>query len=245
MTVSEKDEVAHMTHPEMIQTIQELVTIPVIARCRIGHFAEAQILESLFVDFIDESEALTPADEEHYIDKHAFRIPFVCGCEDLGSALRRIDEGAAMLRTDERCSVGCIAEAVRMIRAINSGLRKLKAMDHAELMAETQNFQVPYDLLEDIVEVGKLPVPLFASGGIITPADAALMIQLGAESVFVDVEIFDTEDPLQRLKAIVGAVDYYRDPEMLTQATLGHVGDMESERHDKEKEEILVSRSNW
>ncbi len=207
--------VARMAAPEIIESIQEAVTIPVMAKCRIGHFAEAQILEALFVDFIDESEVLTPADEEFHIDKHAFRIPFVCGCRDLGEALRRIAEGAALIRTKGEAGTGNIVEGVRHLRAMQRAMQRVKMMSSVELIAEAKQLGAPLDLLQQVAEKGKLPVPNFAAGGIATPADAALMMQLGAESVFVGSGIFKSESPLKRAQAIVNAVTYYQDPEML------------------------------
>lgn len=223
------DKVIRMTQPEIIQKIQQSVSIPVIAKCRIGHFAEAQILESMFVDFIDESEVLTPVDE-NFINKHGFRTPFVSGCSDLATALRRIEEGAVMLRTaGENGEIGNIARTVKCIRAVFQGLRSLMGMDRAELISEAHRIQAPLGLLEHIVQVGNLPVPFFASGGILTPADAALMIQLGAESVFVDLEIYQSEDPLEGIKAIVEAIEHYRHSEKLTEDSLDDVNQMESE----------------
>lgn len=207
--------VARMSNPEMIREIQKTVSIPVMAKCRIGHFVEAQILEALDVDFIDESEVLTPADEENHIDKHLFEIPFVCGAKDLGEALRRIAEGASMIRSKGEAGTGNIVEAVRHMRAIQGGIRKISHMDNAELMAEAKKLNAPFELVQYIAENKKLPVPNFSAGGIATPADAALMMQLGAESVFVGSGIFKSEDPEARAKAIVLAVSYYNDPEIL------------------------------
>jgi pyridoxal 5'-phosphate synthase pdxS subunit len=213
--------IARMSNPELVQKIQEAVSIPVMAKCRIGHFVEAQILEALFVDFIDESEVLTPADEENHIDKNAFRIPFVCGCRDLGEALRRIGEGASMIRTKGEAGTGNIVEAVRHMRTVNREIRMLTKLDKSELMAEAKRMGAPYHLVEQIAKTGKLPVPNFAAGGIATPADAALMMQLGAETVFVGSGIFKSEDPEARAKAIVGAATYYKDPEMLVRISGG------------------------
>lgn len=207
--------VARMADPELIQRIQESVSIPVMAKCRIGHFVEAQILEALFIDFIDESEVLTPADEQNHIDKHQFRIPFVCGCRNLGEALRRIGEGAAMIRTKGEAGTGNIVEAVRHMRNVNQEMRRLTTLDSSELMAEAKRLQAPIHLVEQIAHTGKLPVPQFAAGGIATPADAALMMQLGAESVFVGSAIFKSSDPLPLASAIVQAVTYYDDPQRL------------------------------
>src|SRR6266487_4795391 len=192
-----------------------------MAKCRIGHIAEAQILQQLEVDFIDESEVLTPADEEHHIDKHQFQVPFVCGCRDLGEALRRIGEGAAMIRTKGEAGSGNIVEAVRHMRSVVSGIRRLKALGPEELMAEAKNLGAPYELLRWVAEHGKLPVPNFSAGGIATPADAALMMQLGAEAVFVGSGIFKSADPARRARAIVDAVRYYDDPQKLAEVSAG------------------------
>lgn len=213
--------IARMSNPELIRQIQESVTIPVMAKCRIGHFVEAQILQALHVDFIDESEVLTPADEENHIDKHPFGIPFVCGCRDLGEALRRIGEGAAMIRTKGEPGTGNIVEAVRHMRAVMRDIRRLTSLDHSELMSEAKRLGAPYALVELVAKTGRLPVPNFAAGGIATPADAALMMQLGAETVFVGSGIFKSADPAARAKAIVAATTYFRDPEMLAQISSG------------------------
>lgn len=213
--------ISRMSDPELIQKIQASVSIPVMAKCRIGHFAEAQILEALFIDFIDESEVLTPADEEYHIDKHAFRIPFVCGCRDLGEALRRIGEGAAMIRTKGEAGTGNVVEAVRHMRAVQRDLRRLSLIDHAELMTEAKRLGAPYHLVEQVAKTGKLPVPNFAAGGIATPADASLMMQLGAESIFVGSGIFKSENPAGRARAIVEAVTYYNDPTILARVSIG------------------------
>src|SRR6266480_2259502 len=205
--------VARMSPVRKIQEIQKAVTIPVMAKARIGHFVEAQILEALGIDFIDESEVLTPADEHFHIDKFAFRVPFVCGCRDLGEALRRIGEGAAMIRTKGEAGSGNIVEAVRHMRSVVSGIRRLKALGPEELMAEAKNLGAPYDLVRWIAQHGKLPVPNFSAGGIATPADAALMMQLGAEAVFVGSGIFKSEDPDARARAIVEATAHYADPQ--------------------------------
>lgn len=230
--------VARMAAPELIKKIQEAVSIPVMAKCRIGHFAEAQILEALFVDFIDESEVLTPADEEHHIDKNAFRIPFVCGCRDLGEALRRIGEGAAMIRTKGEAGTGNIVEAVRHIRSVTRDIRRLQSCDPAELMAEAKRLGAPYELVQQVARTGKLPVPQFAAGGIATPADAALMMQLGSDSVFVGSGVFKSEDPINRAKAIVLAVTHYKDPEMLAKASLGLMGAMKGLEMQKLGEQL-------
>jgi pyridoxal 5'-phosphate synthase pdxS subunit len=237
--------VARMSNPDLIQKIQEAVSIPVMAKCRIGHFVEAQILEALFVDFIDESEVLTPADEENHIEKHAFRIPFVCGCRDLGEALRRIGEGAAMIRTKGEAGTGNIVEAVRHMRAITRDIRRLAAMDPSEWMSEAKRLGAPYHLIEWVAKHGKLPVPNFAAGGVATPADAALMMQLGAESVFVGSGIFKSEDPSQRAKAIVAAVAYYKDPEILIKASMGLMSAMSGIEIQNIKKGELMSPRGW
>lgn len=237
--------VARMSGPELIHKIQEAVSIPVMAKCRIGHFVEAQILEALFVDFIDESEVLTPADEENHIDKNSFRIPFVCGCRDLGEALRRIAEGAAMIRTKGEAGTGNIVEAVRHMRTLNREIRLLAALDPSELMAEAKRLGAPYHLVKQVAEKGKLPVPNFAAGGIATPADAALMMQLGAESVFVGSGIFKSEDPAQRARAIVGAATYYKDPEMLAKISMGLLSAMKGTDIQQIRREDLLAQRGW
>jgi len=237
--------VARMSNAELIQKIQEAVSIPVMAKCRIGHFVEAQILEALFVDFIDESEVLTPADEEFHIDKHEFKIPFVCGCRDLGEALRRIGEGAAMIRTKGEAGTGNIVEAVRHMRAVMREIKRLASLDHSELMSEAKRMGAPYHLVENVAKTGKLPVPNFAAGGIATPADAALMMQLGAESVFVGSGIFKSEDPRQRAKAIVAAATYYNDPEMLAKISMGLLSAMPGTDIQQLKKEDLLSPRGW
>ncbi|MBB65179.1 MAG: pyridoxal 5'-phosphate synthase lyase subunit PdxS [Waddliaceae bacterium] len=211
--------VARMSPPELIQSIQEVVSIPVMAKCRIGHFAEAQILEALKVDFIDESEVLTIADDYNHIDKKSFATPFVCGCRNLGEALRRIGEGAALIRTKGEAGTGDIVEAVRHMRSIQGGIRILAAMDPAELMTEAKELGAPYHLVEEVARTGKLPVPNFSAGGVATPADAALMMQLGAESVFVGSGIFKSNNPEKRAKAIVQAVTHYNNPEIVLEAS--------------------------
>lgn len=237
--------ISRMSSPDMIQAIQEAVTIPVMAKCRIGHFVEAQILEALEVDFIDESEVLTPADEEHHIDKHLFKIPFVCGARDLGEALRRIGEGASMIRTKGEAGTGNIVEAVRHMRAIQSGIRRLKHMDPAEWMAEAKRLSAPYDLICQVAKTGKLPVPNFSAGGIATPADAALMMQLGAESVFVGSGIFKSEDPFQRAKAIVMAATHFRDPQALLKASSGLLEGMAGIDINKLTQDERLATRGW
>lgn len=237
--------VARMADPELIQSIQEAVSIPVMAKCRIGHFVEAQILEALFVDFIDESEVLTPADDEHHIDKNQFRIPFVCGCRDLGEALRRIGEGAAMIRTKGEAGTGNIVEAVRHMRTLNKEIRRVQTLESSELMAEAKRLGAPYELLQKVAKLGKLPVPNFAAGGIATPADAALMMQLGAESVFVGSGIFKSADPVPRAKAIVAAVTHYQDPEVLGKVSKGLMEGMEGLDIQQLKKEDLMAPRGW
>lgn len=237
--------IARMSHPELIEKIQETVTIPVMAKCRIGHFVEAQILEALQVDFIDESEVLTPADEENHIDKNLFKVPFVCGCRDLGEALRRIAEGAAMIRTKGEAGTGNIVEAVRHMRALNREIRKLATLDAVELMEEAKYLRAPIHLVQQVAKTGVLPVPNFAAGGIATPADAALMMQLGAQSVFVGSGIFKSQDPEQRARAIVGAATYYNDPEMLLQISKGLLDPMKGIDIRQLSKEELMSRRGW
>jgi pyridoxal 5'-phosphate synthase pdxS subunit len=211
--------VARMSDPEVILAIIETVSIPVMAKCRIGHFVEAQILEALGVDYIDESEVLTPADEEHHVDKHAFKIPFVCGCRNLGEALRRIGEGAAMIRTKGEAGTGDVVEAVRHARSVLGEIRRLVTMDDAELMAFAKDLQAPYELVKETKALGRLPVVNFAAGGVATPADAALMMQLGVDGVFVGSGIFKSGDPARRAKAIVEAVTHYRDAKLLAEVS--------------------------
>ncbi len=213
--------VARMSDPEMIKAIMATVTIPVMAKARIGHFAEAQILEALGVDFVDESEVLTPADDRYHIDKHAFKVPFVCGCRDLGEALRRIGEGAAMIRTKGEAGSGNIVEAVRHMRTVMSDMRRIQAMREDELMMVAKELGAPYDLVQYVHEHGKLPVPNFSAGGVAIPADAALMMQLGAEAVFVGSGIFKSADPARRAKAMVDATTYFDRPEMLAEISTG------------------------
>ncbi|HOJ23099.1 MAG TPA: pyridoxal 5'-phosphate synthase lyase subunit PdxS [Armatimonadota bacterium] len=213
--------VARMSDPLVIKKIMDAVSIPVMAKCRIGHFVEAQILEAIGVDFIDESEVLTPADEQFHVDKFAFKVPFVCGARDLGEALRRIGEGAAMIRTKGEAGSGNIVEAVRHMRAIMSGIRRIQTLREDELMAEAKSLGAPYDLVRYIHEHGKLPVPNFSAGGVATPADAALVMQLGAEAVFVGSGIFKSDDPAPRAKAIVDAVTNFRRPDILAKVSEG------------------------
>jgi len=211
--------VARMAEPTVIAAIMEAVSIPVMAKCRIGHFAEAQVLQALNVDFIDESEVLTPADESHHIWKHGFKLPFVCGCRDLGEALRRIAEGAAMMRTKGEAGTGNIVEAVRHMRAVQDGVRRLQVLPEEELVAEAKALGAPLDLVTEVHKTGELPVVNFAAGGIATPADAALMMQLGAEGVFVGSAIFKSSNPVARAQAIVKATTHYQDPAIVAEAS--------------------------
>jgi pyridoxal 5'-phosphate synthase pdxS subunit len=213
--------VARMVDPTKVREIMDAVTIPVMAKARIGHFVEAQILEALGVDFVDESEVLTPADEEFHINKHAFKVPFVCGCRNLGEALRRIGEGAAMIRTKGEAGTGNVVEAVRHMRSVTGGIRRLQSLREEELMTEAKNLGAPYDLVCEIARTGRLPVPNFSAGGVATPADAALMVQLGAEAVFVGSGIFKSSDPKVRARAIVDAVTYADDPKKLAEVSTG------------------------
>lgn len=207
--------VARMSDPKIIKEIKSAVTIPVMAKCRIGHIVEAQVLEALNVDFIDESEVLTPADESFHIDKHAFRVPFVCGARNLGEALRRIGEGAAMIRTKGEAGTGNVVEAVRHMRTIMAEIRRLSTLPAEEWMTAAKELGAPYDLVAKVAETGKLPVVNFAAGGIATPADAALMMQLGSEGVFVGSGIFKSSDPEKRARAIVKATTYFDKPEII------------------------------
>lgn len=213
--------VARMADPAIISAIMDTVSIPVMAKCRIGHFVEAQVLEALGVDFIDESEVLTPADENHHIWKHEFKLPFICGCRDLGEALRRIAEGAAMIRTKGEAGTGNIVEAVRHMRAVQDGIRKFQVLLEEELIAEAKKLGAPFKLAMEIHDTGRLPVVNFAAGGIATPADAALMMQLGAEGVFVGSGIFKSSDPPARAKAIVKATSHYQDPAIIAEVSKG------------------------
>ena len=213
--------IARMSDPEMIKEIQKSVSIPVMAKCRIGHFAEAQVLEALEVDFIDESEVLTPADEHNHVWKYDFKVPFVCGCRNLGEALRRIAEGAALIRTKGEAGSGNIVEAVRHMRTVMNDINKLTTLGHDQLVSESKNMGAPLDLVIQVSETGKLPVPNFAAGGIATPSDAALMMQLGAETVFVGSGIFTSEDPEARAMAVGEATTHYQDPGKVLEASTG------------------------
>jgi len=237
--------VARMADPLKIKEIMAGVTIPVMAKARIGHFAEAQVLEALGVDFIDESEVLTPADEKHHIDKHKFKVPFVCGCRDLGEALRRIGEGAAMIRTKGEAGSGNVVEAVRHMRLITSEMRRLTTLKEDELMAAAKELGAPYELVRQVSKEGKLPVPNFAAGGIATPADAALMMQLGAEAVFVGSGIFKSKDPKARAKAIVEATAHYDRPDIVAAASEGIGEAMPGLDVKKLDEKELLQTRGW
>jgi len=235
--------VARMSDPKMIKEIISAVTIPVMAKARIGHFAEAQILQAIGVDFVDESEVLTPADDSFHIDKHAFKVPFVCGCRDLGEALRRIGEGAAMIRTKGEAGSGNVVEAVRHMRAVLSGIRRIQTLRFEELMTEAKNLGAPYELVVELHRTGVLPVPNFSAGGIATPADAALMRQLGAQAVFVGSGIFKSGDPKRRAKAIVDATTHFDNPEILAEVSADIGEPMVGINLDLlPKEELLASR---
>jgi len=237
--------VARMSDPEMIRGIMDAVSIPVMAKCRIGHFAEAQLLEALGVDYIDESEVLTPADEEFHVDKFVFKVPFVCGCRDLGEALRRIGEGAALLRTKGEAGSGNIVEAVRHMRSVTTGIRRLTTLGREELMTEAKRLGAPYELVVLVAETGKLPVPNFAAGGIAIPADAALMMQLGAEAVFVGSGIFKSSDPARRAKAIVKATTHFREPKIVAEVSRGLGEAMHGIETSKLPESELLQTRGW
>jgi pyridoxal 5'-phosphate synthase pdxS subunit len=237
--------VARMSDPAMIEKIMKAVSIPVMAKCRIGHFAEAQVLEALGVDYIDESEVLTPADEAFHVDKFAFKVPFVCGCRNLGEALRRIGEGAAMIRTKGEAGTGNIVEAVRHMRAVQSGIKRLTLLGPEEMMTEGKTLGAPVELVRMVAALGKLPVPNFAAGGIATPADAALMMQLGAEAVFVGSGIFKSADPAVRAKAIVRATTHYGDPKVVAEVSRGLGDAMHGIETAKLPESELLQTRGW
>jgi len=243
--IREEGGISRASDPQMIKDIQSAVSIPVMAKVRIGHFAEAQILQALEVDFIDESEVLTPADEHNHIWKHDFTVPFVCGCRNLGEALRRLGEGAAMIRTKGEAGSGNIVEAVRHMRQVQSDIKKLTVMDQDELMAGSKNMGAPFALVQQVAKLGKLPVPNFAAGGVATPADASLMMQLGAETVFVGSGIFMSEDPAPRAKAIVEAVTYYKDPKKLVEISTGLQSAMKGLDMSEIPEEERLQERGW
>ncbi len=237
--------VARMSDPEIIEDIKNTVSIPVMAKARIGHFAEAQVLESLGVDFVDESEVLTPADEQNHIWKHDFKVPFVCGAISLAEALRRIGEGAALIRTKGEAGTGNVVEAVRHMRLIQKELRELSLMNKDELMSRSKQMGAPFHLVEEVAKTGKLPVPNFAAGGIATPADASLMMQLGAESVFVGSGIFKSDDPAPRAEAIVRAVTYFNDPKVIAEVSRGLGRAMPGLEIGKIPEDELLANRGW
>jgi pyridoxal 5'-phosphate synthase pdxS subunit len=235
--------VARMSDPALVQAITESVTIPVMAKARIGHFVEAQVLEALGIDYIDESEVLTPADEEHHINKHAFKVPFVCGCRNLGEALRRVAEGAAMLRTKGEAGTGNVVEAVRHARSVISEVRRLQSLSAEELFMAAKQLQAPSELVRQVAETGRLPVVNFAAGGIATPADAALMMQLGVDGVFVGSGIFKSGDPARRARAIVEATTHYNEPEIIAEVSK-NLGDamVGIEIHTLAEDQLLAGR---
>ncbi len=237
--------VARMAAVEKVREIQRAVSIPVMAKCRIGHIAEAKVLEALEVDFIDESEVLTPADEENHIFKEPFKVPFVCGCRNLGEALRRIGEGAAMIRTKGEAGSGNIVEAVRHLRAVQREIRTLTVLDEHELMTEAKRLQAPFELVRRVARDGRLPVPNFAAGGVATPADAALCMMLGAESVFVGSGIFKSEDPAPRARAVVSAVTHWQDPVRLAELSTGLGEAMAGLETSRLTPEEMLSRRGW
>ncbi len=237
--------VARMSDPELILQIKDAVTIPVMAKCRIGHFVEAEILQAIGVDCLDESEVLTPADERFHVNKHLFSVPFVCGARDLGEALRRIGEGAAMIRTKGEAGTGNVVEAVRHMRAIMDGIRRLQSLPEEELMNEAKTLGAPYDLVREIASTGKLPVVNFSAGGVATPADAALMMRLGAEGIFVGSGIFKSGDPLKRAKAIVKATTHFQDPNILAEVSRNLGEAMVGINLDTIPEQELMARRGW
>lgn len=237
--------VARMSDPTLIEKIMKAVTIPVMAKVRIGHFVEAQVLETLGIDYIDESEVLTPADEENHINKHKFRVPFVCGAKNLGEALRRISEGAAMMRTKGEAGTGNVVEAVRHARAVYNGISKLQTLNAKELLAAAEYFRAPFELVKDVAKTGKLPVVNFAAGGIATPADAALLMQIGVEGVFVGSGIFKSSNPSKRAKAIVAATTHYNNPEIIAKVSKDLGEPMPGIEIKTIPEEKLLANRGW
>ncbi|MEC7522178.1 MAG: pyridoxal 5'-phosphate synthase lyase subunit PdxS [Myxococcota bacterium] len=237
--------VARASDPEMIRGIQEAVTIPVMAKCRIGHLMEARILEALEVDFVDESEVLTPADQAHHVDKHAFRVPFVCGCTDLGEALRRIAEGAAMIRTKGEAGTGDVSQAVRHLRAVQAQIRRVQGLSEEQLVAEARELGAPLEQVRYVAREGKLPVPRFAAGGVATPADAALCMALGAESVFVGSGIFLSAEPARRARAVVEAVTHWRDAAKLAELSAGLGEAMRGTESAALRDEQRLAQRGW
>ena len=237
--------VARMSDPRIIKDIMDAVTIPVMAKCRIGHFAEAQVLQAIGIDYVDESEVLTPADEKHHVWKHDFKVPFVCGCRNLGEALRRIAEGAAMIRTKGEAGTGDIVEAVNHLRTVEDSMRKIQHLDENQLMSEAKELGAPLDLVLEIHETGKLPVVNFCAGGVATPADAALVMQLGAEGVFVGSGIFKSEDPAPRARAIVEATTHFRDPDIVASVSEGLGAPMKGLSVKAMPAEELLATRGW
>ena len=237
--------VARMSDPEVFSQIIDAVTIPVMAKCRIGHLVEAQVLEALGVDYIDESEVLTPADEAHHVNKHPFKVPFVCGCRNLGEALRRIGEGAAMMRTKGEAGTGNIVEAVRHMRTVWDSIRKLQTMPEEELMAEAKELGAPLELVRETRSLGRLPVVNYAAGGVATPADAALMMQLGADGIFIGSGIFKSEDPAPRARAVVQAVTHFQDPKIIAEVSRGLGEPMRGLEMSQIPEEELLAKRGW
>jgi pyridoxal 5'-phosphate synthase pdxS subunit len=237
--------VARMSDPEKITEIMEAVTVPVMAKCRIGHFVEAQVLQALGVDYIDESEVLTPADEAHHVDKHPFKVPFVCGCRDLGEALRRVSEGAAMIRTKGEAGTGNVVEAVRHMRQVMDDIRRIQNTPDDELYAEAKRLGAPVELVREVKELGRLPVVMFTAGGIATPADAALMMQLGADGVFVGSGIFKSENPERMAKAIVKATTHYRDADIIAEVSRGLGSAMRGLEIGAIPEKELLAARGW
>jgi pyridoxal 5'-phosphate synthase pdxS subunit len=237
--------IARMPNPEHITHIQEAVAIPTIVKCRIGHFVEAQIVENLGIDFIDESEVLTPADEKNHIDKRKFKVPFICGARDLGEALRRIGEGAAIIRTKGEAGSGNIVEAIKHMRDLQKQIHAITKMDHAELMQEAKRTGAPYHLLEKVANKGKFPLPLFGAGGIATPADAAMLMQLGAQGIFVGSSIFKSDEPLKLAKAMVQATTHFQDPQTMAKISIGVYDFMEGIDTALLSEQELLSLRGW
>ena len=237
--------VARMADPKVIEGIMEAVTIPVMAKCRIGHFVEAQVLEAMGVDYVDESEVLTPADESYHVDKHRFKVPFVCGAINLGEALRRLGEGAAMLRTKGEAGTGNVIEAVRHMRSITGEVRRLATLPEEELMSAAKELRAPYERVVEVARTGKLPVVNFSAGGIATPADAALMMQLGADGVFVGSGIFKSEEPAVRARAIVQATTHYEDPELIAEVSRGLGEAMRGMEISEISKENLIQFRGW
>ncbi|MEE9247877.1 MAG: pyridoxal 5'-phosphate synthase lyase subunit PdxS [Dehalococcoidia bacterium] len=237
--------VARMSDPRIIRDIMSEVSIPVMAKCRIGHFAEAQVLQAIGVDYVDESEVLTPADENHHVWKHDYKVPFVCGCRNLGEALRRIAEGAAMIRTKGEAGTGDIVEAVNHLRAVQDGIRRLQYLDRNQLMAEAKELGAPLELVMEVHEAGSLPVVNFCAGGVATPADAALVMQLGAEGVFVGSGIFKSEDPAPRARAIVEATTHFQDPDIVARVSEGLGQPMKGQAVKSMPQEELLATRGW